>query len=35
MNNNDLEKFEKKASENMSDMNNYATKLYKNFCKLL
>ena len=30
-----LEKFEKKASENMSDMNNYATKLYKNFCKLL
>ena len=30
-----LAKFEKKASENMSDMNNYATKLYKNFCKLL
>ena len=30
-----LEKFEKKASYNMVDMNNYATKLYKNFCQLL
>ena len=30
-----LEQFEKKASYNMVDMNNYATKLYKNFCQLL
>ena len=30
-----LEKFEKIASKNMSDMNKYATFLYKNFCNLL
>ena len=30
-----LEKFEKIASSNMHDMNNYATMLYKNFCKLM
>ena len=30
-----LEKFEKVASSNMHDMNNYATMLYKNFCKLM
>ena len=30
-----LEKFEKIASKNMSDMNNYATLLYKNFCNLM
>ena len=30
-----LEKFEKIASANMYDMNNYATTLYKNFCKLM
>ena len=30
-----LDKFEKVASSNMLDMNNYATMLYKNFCKLM
>ena len=30
-----LEKFEKIAKANMTDMNNYATILYKNFCKLM
>jgi len=30
-----LEKFEKSASKNMKNMNDYATILYKNFCKLL
>jgi len=30
-----LEKFEKIASVNMSDMNRYATILYKEFCKLM
>ena len=30
-----LEKFERIASTNMSDMNKYATILYKNFCKLI
>ena len=30
-----LEKFEKVATANMQDMNTHATKLYKNFCKIL
>ena len=30
-----LEKLELIASENMKDMNNHATLLYKNFCKLM
>ena len=30
-----LEKFEKDTSENIQDMNRYATTLYKNFFKLL
>ena len=30
-----LIKFENEASKNMQNMNNYATILYKNFCKLL
>jgi len=30
-----LKKFEKIASSNMKDMNNYATLLYNNFCKLI
>ena len=30
-----LEKFEEVATNNMQDMNTYATTLYKNFCKLM
>ena len=30
-----LERFEKVAARNMKDMNNHATILYKNFCKLM
>ena len=30
-----IEKFEQEATANMKDMNNYATVLYKNFCKLM
>ena len=30
-----LHKLDKLASENMADMNFYAKKLYKNFCKIM
>ena len=30
-----LEKFQEIATNNLQDMNNYATTLYKNFCKLM